>query len=365
MRVRKYIRYSISSIYMMLGYIIGFVAIFNGLSIYNYCENYEKDVNDYKYRHNKDVFINTVDEKTSIDMMYFMNLKKYNYYIKDNVCLYFNENKESRIVDVLLNVNEETNYCFIEGRLPNKKEVEQGKNVIAIGKGIKNQTYIVEDKRYIDIYSIPYEVVGIIGTKMSKAQDYKVVTYYKCLDENSRLKVSLNEMYLSISSNKENIDMVDVEEYCKMNKSIEQKVINNEEIEGSLLSDDKLRGDFYILVFIFSIVNCMIICEFWIHQRRREIAIRKAYGYSNMQVVKLITSSMFKIIIASCVCGYLLQVCFSHIMEQQGIKFEWSVLNIIRVIILIIMTTIISMVVPICKIIKRTPIQELTQKGVI
>ena len=155
------------------------------------------------------------------------------------------------------------------------------------------------------------------------------------------------------------------DENCKMNKSIEQKVINNEEIEGSLLSDDKLRGDFYILVFIFSIVNCMIICEFWIHQRRREIAIRKAYGYSNMQVVKLITSSMFKIIIASCVCGYLLQVCFSHIMEQQGIKFEWSVLNIIRVIILIIMTTIISMVVPICKIIKRTPIQELTQKGVI
>lgn len=365
MRVKKYIRYPISSIYMVLGYIIGFVAIFNGLAIYNYCGNYEKEVNQYKYRYNKELIINMVDENALIDMKMFMLSNKYNYYIKDNVCVFFNKNKENRIIDVLLNVNEETNYCFIEGRLPNKKEIREGKNVIAIGKGIKDQTYIVENKRYIDIYSIPYEVVGILGTSMSKAQDYKVVTYYNCLDNRSKTKINLNEICLSISSNNEKIDITELEKYCEMNKSLELKVADNEVLESSLLSDDKLRGNFYILIFVFSIVNCMIICEFWIHQRRREIAVRKAYGYSNIQVIKLISMSMFKIVMISCVLGYILQVCISRIMEGQGIYFKWSVRNIVNVFCLILLTTVISMVVPIYKIIKRTPIQELTQKGVV
>lgn len=365
MKLKRHIRYPISTIFMILGYILGFAAMFNGLSIYDYCVKYENDANNNQYKYSKEIYITSMELDEAIDLTPVLNSKKYIYSLDVQVPYYINDTDTYTMGDALLNTNEETNYCMLEGRLPDYEEISQGKQVIAIGKALKNYTYMQDGKTYINIYSVPYEVVGIIGTGISDSQDNEIVTYYQCLDGRTKEKVNMTNMCITVASNADQINTSDIEEYYKKDGSVNIEVSEGEELSGTMLNDERIRANFYVMAFIFCVVNCMVICEFWIYQRRREFAVRKAYGYSSRQIVKLVAWDMLKTITVSCVLGYVFQVIVMYIMGEYDVYFGLSVLNILKVIALILCTTIISISIPVIKVIKRRPVLEISQKGVV
>ena len=361
----KNIRYPISSIFMIVGYILGFIAMYNGLALYDYCIKYERDINEYEYKHCKKVQLSSLDGINHISTSPLINSSRYIYYLKDEVLLYFDNDKKERLVDILFSVNENTNYCMQEGRIPNLNDIKEGKNVVSIGKELKASTYTKGKKRYINIYSTPYEVVGIIGTGISKAQDYKVVTYYQCLDKRSKEEISLVDMNVTVASNSENIDLNGLIRYYEKNKNVNLDIVSEDVLEDMVLSDERARATFYFLTFAFCIFNCIIVCEFWIDQRRREFAIRKAYGYSNGKIINIVALSLVKHIVFSCILGYILQVAFMRVMNDNEIYMEWSIINLVRIFVIIILTTMISLLIPMNQVLKRLPILEITQKEVV
>ncbi len=47
-----------------------------------------------------------------------------------------------------------------------------------------------------------------------------------------------------------------------------------------------------LAIYGFSVVNCLVVTNYWITTKRRDMAIRKAFGWSNWQLLSLIISEM-------------------------------------------------------------------------
>ena len=64
-------------------------------------------------------------------------------------------------------------------------------------------------------------------------------------------------------------------------------------------------------IYLFSIVNCLVVTNYWIITKRRDMAIRKAFGWSNYNLICAVVSEMAEILLVSLCIGFLLIEVFS------------------------------------------------------
>ena len=68
-------------------------------------------------------------------------------------------------------------------------------------------------------------------------------------------------------------------------------------------------------IYLFSIVNCLVVTNYWIITKRRDMAIRKAFGWSNYNLICAVVSEMAEILLVSLCIGFLLIEVFSRMTE--------------------------------------------------
>lgn len=122
------------------------------------------------------------------------------------------------------------------------------------------------------------------------------------------------------------------------------------------------------ILIVFSVIHCVLISSYWIGIRNKEIAIRKAFGFSNIKIILLIMRDLFQILICSVIIFSFIEYLFLYyfnkflydtyhiiIQNPHQIIWEYSPL-ILKTFVASIGLTIL---LPIRKIVKNLPMKYL------
>lgn len=351
-RVSRHFNIGIEHIYLLIGFILGFLAVLNGISLFNYYINCKNDGQEYSYKYNSIITLSSTDEDVDIERI--IKMDKYNISYSDGLQVYVDKSKKFRLIDILFTNNETTEYKIIDGRMPSKKEIKSGKRVVAVGKSIKKYTYNKLGKRYIDINGYKYEVVGIISTSNSNIQDQTIVIYYNCLEQSLKKNINLSQINLLLSSNKYTINREYLDSYFKKDKIT--IFYNNSFAFEEYARDERVSSRLYFMLYFFAIINCIIITDFWISKKRRDILIKKAYGYDNCKIIINLSKEMSLLIMIAIIFSYCIQKVINRLLIDSGCVFEMSLKNICQILLIMVFTVIMSMIVPLVRIMKEKSI---------
>ena len=66
-RVSRHFNIGIEHIYLLIGFILGFLAVLNGISLFNYYINCKNDGQEYSYKYNSIITLSSTDEDVDIE----------------------------------------------------------------------------------------------------------------------------------------------------------------------------------------------------------------------------------------------------------------------------------------------------------
>lgn len=114
-----------------------------------------------------------------------------------------------------------------------------------------------------------------------------------------------------------------------------------------------------ISIYAFSVVNCIVVTNYWIITRRKNIAIKKAFGWSDIRLLNEICVEMGALILV----GLVISVCILAVLmnwREDLFSLRVTPFFIMGTVALLLLTLIISAIVPFEKIIKIHPAEVIS-----
>lgn len=233
---------------------------------------------------------------------------------------------------------------LIEGREMNHDDFAANNPVVLVGE---KRGYKTRD--VLQIGSTDYEVIGLTGVKDLDLPKYTHAIYlsainlpdevYNSISMDGKIKFSLyNPTPEFTTSFLNELDKSGIETI--VTEPPKPFAIN----QHSYL--DVFTNIFFI--YIISTLNMLNISIFWVNRRKKEIGIRKAFGYSNADIFILFIKEMSLIISTCVVLVVVLLFALSPVLEYfTGRRIVYGYSNILLSIIFIIITTLLSVFIPI------------------
>ncbi len=357
--IKNIFRYKLTVLFFVIGQLIIYVSIFGALNIYNKAYQKEQDRLKFQYKNRIEMSIAKMNKKDIISQC-TNGVLVANAVLSGKLDFYFGEKKTSNRAEVILMQNEATTYELVSGRLPGSIKDDYGKNVVALGRYQYQYAYQENGKAYVTFDNEKYEVVGVIGNKESDFQDYKVVFDINCVGQN--LKNTINEQTnytINIGSNITKVNSSYEAIYNNIvninkNTQIESKVLNSsgESTVTETLYKENFRVN--VLVYVFCILNCMLMSEFWIIQRNKEIAIRRTYGFGKFRIIVGIIRDILMLCIVSLVI-YIVIHTFCCLLKVNIYSIKWDITTIVTIIVINIISILSTIIYPAFKIMKMSP----------
>lgn len=360
MKMKKIFRYPLSTVYLIVGLIIAFLMLFDGLTIYNQVTNDTKENQKMQYLETTEVMIDNLDN-VEMDFNVLKSKEKVNI---NMVSEGYVDGVEGNVrLDVVIQEKVKPRIAMEQGRMPSAEEIEEGKPVLAIRSNL--QEYIVhkDGKDYINLSGAEYEVVGIIRNMDSNAH---IMVYGECLDSKMAQHIlEMNSFDLVMNSEFENT--YDAYKEIKENLIRKSPAVEiaaykrDNNVDALSYAMNNTEASVVFFIYLFSLANCVIISEFWIEQRRVEVAIKKAFGFSNLKIVV----DIFKEMLINCVFAgtacYIVQLVISKIVGYaSGYVIKADIKEILLMGVFTIITTIIIILFPVWQIIRIAPAQAIT-----
>ncbi len=362
--IRKLFRYKLTSICFVACQLIVFFAIFGALGIYNKAFDKEKDRLEAIY----DSMIK-MDVLTSVDVDVLsnagLNLNEGNLLLAGTLSTALQESGYNTRTEVILKQNEDMPYKLLEGRLPGSEPEDAGKQVVALGRDKYRFAYEENGKKYITIESETYEVVGVIGSERSDYWDYKVVLHIDCIGQNTLEHIiKKNEFGLELASNKTDLKDAYSRVYGNIMSAdstsiITSKKINNkgESTMEKTLGRENVKVNY--IVYIFCLFNCMVMSEFWIIQRRKDLAIKKAFGMSDFKIIAEIAGNIMALSIVALALFFVVYGVIMLLPVDLGIDITLNLFTCVSTMAAMLVTVIITMIYPIYKVLRFQPVNVI------
>lgn len=299
----------------------------------------------YGYQNEVRMYIESVED---MDMQEILDLNYQiddcNVYI-DNLCFYFDECEDVFCPEVLLCQNEKLPY-------PTKKGSSKiSKDEILIPSNI------VLDGNEVSIHGCRFRICDEIDVvQFEGLQDYFVLRaedYFRAFEEEKKAKT----MQLKICSNKVDVygtynELKEIIQEIYPNSHIyHDDIERNMSIFSGLFSGKTILG---LLLYLFASINVMIISFYWVNVRKREVAIRKAYGATNREIIVLLLKEMLFIITISAFIAFLTQMLIQFIKGNGVILSNWVMISLFYLM-MIIIAAFISILIPIRYVLRIQP----------
>ena len=114
-----------------------------------------------------------------------------------------------------------------------------------------------------------------------------------------------------------------------------------------------------ISIYLFSILNSFVVTNYWMITKRRNFAIRKAFGWTNRQLIALICKEMAAILLVSlCISSGILLI-IAH-MDNNMLSVRLTPAFILETGALMLITLFFSMIVPTRRVIKIEPAEVIS-----
>lgn len=327
--VRKFVkegfRYKLSGVALTACLTLSMLAAYYGITMFKniYMEN--KDTTDYAYS-SRTLFVCYAEDVSELPVLpegIPCNLKMLN-------CNVITDNENTTcLADIIINSYDE-NYPLVSGHYANETELGQGEYVIVLGQERLKDAYLVGDEFYYKIFGEEYRVIGVTGTEDSVVFDYSLFLYLDCIGENTLSRLFENSVsaqgafYFALESNTVDTDAI-FQEYIEEQYSAAKE--NNQlqsTITAAPINNEK---GFCIIIYLFCFFCIGIVIRFWLKQRKHEMQICRAFGYTNGRIVLRLLSSFGRIFLVSlgifAVCCVGIHLLMRQVVMEYRLEFSW------------------------------------------
>jgi hypothetical protein len=326
--------------------------------------NEETDLNKYTYQY--ELPISILGDECSLELLYKANFNEFNISII-NQSMYFDDAAGSYMIDIVI-YGSDFIYPIVAGNYPTADDIEAGEPCAVLGKRMKQYTFKRDGEDYIRICGDEYRVTGYISADDSVIFDYRTILYYGCLGEGvsqdlTYFKQMPGWVFMAQSNFTDKSSMLraligavesgnyDVLELGQYNHFTASRKVS------------RAYRDVAIVIYMFSIALVVLVVEYRLICRKKEFAIRKAYGYSSLS---LLTGVIFELMVSAIIAVAISEVLmvFVNIIEKEAVIFEIrGLMGRIYVITRYLAITLPILIIrPSIRLIRENPIQLLIKK---
>lgn len=253
-------------------------------------------------------------------------------------------------------------YPVSEGRYYTAEEIKNGEKLVLIGCNLKDCVYKENGSEYIDIEGEKYQVIGVVGFLNQRSLwDNRLFMPATALPQNIKDRISCHINYILYSQNNDYslCEEVILSSLHKRDETATMQYIGEINTENVISDFLEFLDEIVIIAaigYIIAIIFAINITIFWMQSRNREMAIRKALGYKNKDIIKMLIQEMTGLILLSLIFAVILQAVLYVLLESLGgytLKIYFS--NVFIGLLVVMITGVLVSVFPICRIIKIQP----------
>nr|WP_308808486.1 FtsX-like permease family protein [Insulibacter thermoxylanivorax] len=342
-------RYSFVSLLIITCFLSAFVALYHGVTSMLQIMRMIQEENEYQYLHTVKVTI-MLTEPLDVEALFQLveGIETGNIVIVDyDQFLYFDQLDGMFLPTIILKLNEPLS-------IPSSKPlhgIPKGSLIISSTRLDGNQQLSIKE-RTLELYEvINGETHPFFNSTLINAEDYFD------LYPNSLTKDLQIDLYLG--SNHHDL----YQAYAKMEENLQQLVPDARIFATEISTQTNpfqailTQGNIlFIGLFGFALLNTIMISYYWIIVRRREIAIRKAFGHTNLSIMKLLAKELAGLIGLSALISFTVQVPFSFHETINFLELFWLATVFIGAVALAV---VIAMIVPAGHIMKIQPAEGM------
>lgn len=264
-------------------------------------------------------------------------------------------------------------YPLISGSYYTAEDVKKGNKVVVLGSKLLKEAYERNGNKYIEIEEEEYLIKGVIGIPDEKSSwDNRIIMPCTSMPKNyfeNNLQRDLEDISFVIYNEKG--------EYSQDLKQINaegKKLFDNFTLDylGELQDDNSLKivvenPDFLLFValigYIITIIFAINITVFWIEKRKYEISVRKAFGFTNGSIMKMIFKEMIGFAIISFAIAIIVQFLLGLAVGSiANYTLKLYLPNLVIGLFVVLVTALVTTLIPAIKAIKVEPAEALKSK---
>ena len=264
-------------------------------------------------------------------------------------------------------------YPLISGSYYTAEDVKKGTKVVVLGSKLLKEAYERNGNKYIEIEEEEYLIKGVIGIPDEKSSwDNRIIMPCTSMPKNyfkNNLQRDLEDISFVIYNEKG--------EYSQDIKQINaegKKLFDNFTLDylGELQDDNSLKvvvenPDFLLFValigYIITIIFAINITVFWIEKRKYEISVRKAFGFTNGSIMKMIFKEMIGFAIISFAIAIIVQFLLGLAVGSiANYTLKLYLPNLVIGLFVVLVTALVTTLIPAIKAIKVEPAEALKSK---
>ena len=264
-------------------------------------------------------------------------------------------------------------YPLISGSYYTAEDVKKGNKVVVLGSKLLKEAYERNGNKYIEIEEEEYLIKGVIGIPNEESSwDNRIIMPCTSMPKNyfeNNLQRDLEDISFVIYNEKG--------EYSQDIKQINsegKKLFDNFTLDylGELQDDNSLKvvvenPDFLLFValigYIITIIFAINITVFWIEKRKYEISVRKAFGFTNGSIMKMIFKEMIGFAIISFAIAIIVQFLLGLAVGSiANYTLKLYLPNLVIGLFVVLVTALVTTLIPAIKAIKVEPAEALKSK---
>lgn len=351
----RILRYKRSDIFMCLSFFIVFFIIFSIIECYNEIIK-EKDITDIQsYYNDTSMYIISNGEKISFSNLINETEGLCGIIIIEDCPLMINEISKEYMADIVIFQDEGYKICQ-----DNQKVMVELNKEAVVGAALKK--YIHDGKLIVSSKEV--NVLAVEDENANEAYSHNITIGYNALSDAVKDRLDERESWeIAIKSDKydslsiaKNIKNYISEKYPDITVSINEETQQQNELSG------ETNTFYFILLYIFCILNCAIAAEFWVLERKEEMAIRRAFGYSAFKLYWSVFIEYLKIVMLVMVLSTIIKIVLT-ITTKETFSTNGLSSDFLFLIVAAIFTALMTITVPLIRVIKSNNIDYLIKKG--
>lgn len=246
-----------------------------------------------------------------------------------------------------------------EGRDFTLEEINSKEKKILVGNNLKSNIVKENEKNYFIIGEEKFEVIGILGSEDRKTgYDDTFIINLKSSNEFSDLRARWK---LNVSSENDLERILSNYKDIGINNNVNINISNEDYIKVNIIDLLGMHPEFiniFIMVFVFGLIDLIIVVYYWMNKNIKEIGVRKIYGGTDLKISLHILTQYQASVLISVVVGILLHLLLKPalIILFPMFNFDLYYENIILATALFMIIGLIVAIIPLIKAKKVQPI---------
>lgn len=266
-------------------------------------------------------------------------------------------------------------YPLIKGRYPDAEDMEKNGRCVILGKSRKKYVSTENGTDYIYLDGEKYVVTGYISTLKSHYLDNQVIIYNDDNESNmwksvnDSLKMGMAQIVFTSDTDKELYNTADefMEQISLLSDGmLEANVISeyeSTEVATSYAPEQTYR-QWAWLAYAFCVISDIFLLQYWIMQRKKEIAIKKIHGFSAFRILRDIFSETFMLMVLGVLLGeFFVVVSDAFSTGFAGFNIEIFVYTGLTVLGYLCISMMLVLIYPMIWLCRNDPVSLMSDKG--